>query len=177
MLSNTVVWIFIKKEKKIGYHASLPAAFPSWECSEMKSAVIRLLLTQQQASPSRWSLRQRGNHTKWQEKRFTYCSELGDTTKMFMAPLTIKWRLFQKGFVFSVCHGKTLNVAIRQLRQNQFRAIVLVCCKTLAPLSWKLSSDSSDGGTSCANPAVGMRAVLEAGQYSSRESWFLNSWR
>lgn len=96
---------------------------------------------------------------------------------MFMALPTIKLRLFQRQILFSACHKRTLNMVIRQLRQIQSHAIVLVCCKKWALLGWKLSSDSFDGGTSCANPAVGMRAVLEAGQHSSGESWFLNSWR
>lgn len=50
---------------------------------EMKSAVIQLLLmnTQQQATSSRGSLRQMGNFIKWQDKRLTHCSELGDKIK------------------------------------------------------------------------------------------------
>lgn len=65
--------------------------------------------------------------------------------QIFMASPTIKWRAFQRGMLFSVYHGKTLNVAIRQLRQIQSFAIVLVSCRKLASPGWKLSSDSFDG--------------------------------
>lgn len=65
--------------------------------------------------------------------------------QMFMGSPTIKWRAFQRGILFSACHGKTLNVAIRQLRQIQSCAIVLVSCRKLASPGWKLSSASFDG--------------------------------
>lgn len=65
--------------------------------------------------------------------------------QIFMALPTIKLRAFQRGILFSVCHGKTLSVAIRQLRQIKSCAIVLVSCRKLASPGWKLSSDSFDG--------------------------------
>lgn len=79
-------------------------------------------------------------------------------------PANHKMKAFSKRNLLFSLPWKTLSVAIRQLRQIRSHAIVLVCCEKLAPLGWKLSSDSFDEGTSCANPAAGMRAVLEAGQ-------------
>lgn len=111
----------------------------------------------------------------WMVRQQTYLLPgAGWYNQAFMAQPTIKWGLFQGGILFSVCHRKTLNMAILQLRQIQSRAIVLGCCRELAPLSWKLSSGSSDRAPAVQIP-LGDEGWRQVG--AAQRSWILYSWR
>lgn len=65
-------------------------------------------------------------------------------------------------------------MAIPQLRQIQSHAIVLGCCRELAPLSWKLSSGSSGRAPAVQIP-LGDEGWRQVG--AAQRRWIMNSWR